>query len=139
MFKKTLLTIWILFLTFTFNTAYAVECSGINPETIEAAQILCPIQRVFNAIILLAGIFLAIMVLWGAQKLALSFGNPDKLKSAVDTWKFALLGFLIIVGAISIYSIIRTALGIGGFVGPQEIFDSISSEIQSLLDTFVLK
>lgn len=119
--------------------AYAADCTNLGSADVKASQILCPVYRLFNAAVLLGGIGLVIFIAIGAIKMGLAFGSPDKLNQATATWSHALIGFFIIVGAVSIYLIITTSLGVDTFGGFAAIKATFDGYIQELLQTFVIK
>lgn len=131
---STLVFTAVLF--FNFNTAYAaghcIDNLGDAPPSLD--QLLCPIVRVFNTMILLVGAVLIIMIIYGAIKLALSLGDPKGFESARATWLYAAIGLGIILGFWGIFTIIINRLNLGGtYTGPMDPFTKAMEGIQALL------
>lgn len=113
--KSYVITI-VLLSTIIFPTStYAIDCnlgSPENPGVPTVEQLICPVARLLNAAMLLAGVALAIMIAFGAIKMALSFGDPKGYQASTRTLIFALIGFLIVIGALTILTIINRTFGL---------------------------
>lgn len=129
--------------TLNLNNAYAaVDCNasgsliGDEPPSLE--MLVCPIVRVFNMIILLVGVVLIIMIIYGAIKLALSLGDPKGLESAKATWVHAGIGLGIVLGFWGILTILMNRFGITnatrGFTSPMDPFNKAGDGITNLLE-----
>lgn len=129
-------------LAFNLNNAYAAPaCSGSligtagNDDPPSLEMLLCPVIRVFNAIILLVGVVLIIMIIYGAIKLALSLGDPKGLESAKATWVHAGIGLGIVLGFWGVLSIIMNRFNIiGYYADPMAPFNAASDGITRLLE-----
>ncbi len=143
-FRRNLLKIAITILVFSvvfafnFNSAYAApDCGGslIGDVPPSLEMILCPIIRVFNAIILLVGAALVIMIIYGAIKLALSLGDPKGLESAKATWVHAGIGLGIVLGFWGVLTILMNRFNmIGYYANPMAPFNAASDGITALLE-----
>lgn len=135
--------IFKIFLSITFISlllsvgspkAYALTCEGFgdNPPGLE--QIVCPIARVVNVMLLSAGAVLIIMILWGGFKLATALGDPKGFQAATSTWVHAVVGFLIVVGAIAFLGIITKMLGWEfDFASPFEVIQTAIKDFATKL------
>lgn len=115
----------------------AIDCSDIITGTSEGAdpptlaQIVCPFARVLNIAILAAGAVFVLMLLYGGIKLTLALGDPKGYEGAKNTMTWALLGFLVIIGAVAILFIATRLFGIQfDITNP---FALIAEEIQTLV------
>ncbi len=129
--SKFLITL-ALVVSIAFTTspkAYAYTCSAVDddsgPPGIE--ELVCPFARVINVLLFASGAVLILMILWGGFKLAMSLGDPKGFQAATSTWSHALAGFLIVVFALTILSILTRMLG-WEFESPfQRIYDALLS------------
>ena len=68
------------------------------------------LEVVFGNLVFMAAIFIVfvlfIMFLVGSFQYLTSFGNPEKVKKAQGTFKFALIGFFLFLGSYLILNII---------------------------------
>jgi hypothetical protein len=135
--EKLFIIIAVLSLSFNFNVTYAVSCGALTGEN--PSELLCPLYRLFNAAVLLAGLGIVVMIAIGAIKMGMSFGSPDKLSAANEVWKHALYGFLVVVGVVAIYTIVSSIFGITVFGSMDDIIAKFDSSFQELLSTYVIK
>jgi hypothetical protein len=140
---KILLTSFIFLIIMILGAVYsqpvaALDCTtpltggeaSAGPPTL--AQVLCPIIRVVNIAILGAGAIFVLMLLYGGVKLTLALGDPKGFEGAKNTITWAVIGFLIIIGVISILFIASRLFGIQfDFTNP---FGLIANEIQILVN-----
>ncbi len=71
------------------------------------------IIEVFIALALIAACFLCLLfIIWGGITFILSAGNEDKVKKAVHTIRYAIIGLLFTFAAFFIVSIMSRVLGI---------------------------
>jgi hypothetical protein len=132
------LLVFFLFIGFSHN-AYALSIAGCDVASNSGApspdQILCPVVRIFNILLLISGVALATFIGYGAIKLSASLGDPKAYEGAVRTFQFAIIGFFIVVGSFAILFILdKTIFGEAmGFSSPQDIFNAIGQNINQLL------
>ncbi len=126
-FKSLVIYTLLIATLFSGSTAFAQEkyCTTYDPENPTPVNIMCPIVRTFNIFIWVVGGVLAIMIGYGAIKLAMSWGTPQGMMGATFTWTWAFVGFLVIVGFFAMFLIFSSALGISPFSTPDEIFQKI--------------
>lgn len=113
--------------------AYAVDCS-YNPNTSteiapDPAEIVCPVVRVVNIFLLSSGAILIIMLLFGGVKLAMAHGDPKGYQAATGTWTMALVGFFVVVGAITLLTVVGKLIG-WTYADP---FTSLQTAIRELM------
>ncbi len=96
----------------TFNSSF-IYAAGINEWgtcVVDGVPTLKCLEVVFGKIIFMASSFIVfvlfIMFLVGSFQYLTSFGNPEKVKKARGTFKFALIGFILSVGSFLILNII---------------------------------
>jgi uncharacterized membrane protein YedE/YeeE len=75
-------------------------------------QIICPIARVVNILLFAVGAVVVIMLVIGALKMALAFGDPKGLKGAITTWQYVAIGGAIVVGVFAIVYVISNLFGV---------------------------
>lgn len=95
-----------------FNSS-SVYAAGINEWgdcVVDGVPTLKCLEVVFENIIFMASSFIVfvlfIMFLVGSFQYLTSFGNPERVKKARGTFKFALIGFILFVGSFLILNII---------------------------------
>lgn len=114
----TIVTLFLFSAVFARNT-YAInyDCSQLTSEIASGEApsplaMVCIAARVLNIIVLVVGIALVVMILWGALKMSTALGDPKGVKGGHDTWTYAAIGAGIVVGVFAIYSIIAQILGL---------------------------
>ncbi|PID87313.1 hypothetical protein CSB07_02100 [Candidatus Gracilibacteria bacterium] len=82
---------------------------------------------VISLFVLVAGILSIIFILWGGVLLILSGGKEDKIKPAINTIRYAILGIIITVITIFIFPILGRLLGldVDKYAQPKRIFEKI--------------
>lgn len=85
-----------------------------------------------SLIVLFAGIFSIMYILWGGVLLILSWGKDDKIKPAINSIRYALIGLWVIVLSIFVFPKLAWLLGldVSKYSSPDKIF----SEIKNLWD-----
>lgn len=140
---KVLPTILVFFLLFNVvgnvNTAHAFFSSDCNVGSAGSGapypgDIICPLIRIVNLLILVAGVGLAVFIGYGAIKLSASTGDPKAYEASLRTFWFAIIGFFVVVGSFALLFILDTTLGLGlGFSTPGEMVDRIRTSFDELL------
>lgn len=110
----------IVFSFLLFNMVFAfaqVNCSQLDSdiasgEAPNPVNFVCVVGRVINVLVLVAGLGLVYMILWGALKLSMSQGDPKGYIGAQNTWFYAFVGFLIVTGFFAIYTILAQIIGL---------------------------
>lgn len=91
-------------------THAAVDCSrGVEDPNV--SSLICPIMRVVNIVAYVVGTVFIIMILWGAFKLSLAWGDPKSYASAISTWYWVVIGFGVVVGFYAFANIVATVFG----------------------------
>ncbi|MFC1622294.1 hypothetical protein ACFL13_02870 [Patescibacteria group bacterium] len=123
--KTSLISIFLV-ASMSLIPAHAGYCDTYNnADEPSPADIFCPILKIVNLVVTVAGVLLVIMVVFGGIKLAMSFGDPKGLAGATLSWTWVVIGFFIVVGFFAIYVIIVNLLGIPGFNTPDAIFQQL--------------
>lgn len=80
-----------------------------------------------SLIVLFAGIFSILYILWGGILLILSGGKDDKIKPAINSIRYALIGLWVIVLSIFVFPKIAGLLGldVSKYSSPDKIFREI--------------
>jgi len=136
-FNKKLVSLLILVSTlFFYNVAFAqIDCNipvtGDDAAAPRISQIVCPFARLMNLMILVVGAIFVIIALYGAIKIATSWGDPKALQVSQQTWWHAIAGLAIVLGFFAIVLIILNILGITSYRSPGEAFGSIVNELKN--------
>lgn len=69
------------------------------------------LSQILQLIILLAGLMLLVMLLWGGIQWISSGGDKGKLETARNRMLHAILGMIVLAAGIAIFSLIQTFLG----------------------------
>jgi hypothetical protein len=80
-------------------------------EPPDLIELLIVVARVFNILVFSAGVVFVAMLFLSAYKFSISQGDPKGIEGAKKTLTHALIGFLIVVGAYSLLSLIVASLG----------------------------
>lgn len=86
-----------------------------SPSIVEAAQnynILEIINRGFAYAIIIAGLLSIIFIFFGGFSFILSGGAEDKIKSAVSTIRYAIIGLIVTILAVVIVGTVGKAMGL---------------------------
>lgn len=139
-FTKYITTLLLIF-TLSLNNTYALDCnldpnnnnSGSVPTT---EQILCPILKGINVAIILAGVTFIVMLGYAVVKLALSLGDPKGFQLSQRAAAFAVIGFIIVLGAFTIISIISNTFGLGLTFDITTIIETKLNDMLTFLCTY---
>lgn len=101
-----------------------------GPDVLNSNYELSDIVRVGIALVVLVSGFLAVLfIIWGGVMLILSGGKDEKVKTAVNSIRFAVLGIIVIT--ISLFLLPKIGdmlwLNVSQYVDPQEIFQTIQN------------
>jgi len=82
---------------------------------------------VISLFVLAAGIFSIVFILWWGLLLILSWGKDDKIKPAINTIRYAVIGIIVTVAIIFIFPIFWRLLGLDveKYAEPKRIFQKI--------------
>ena len=85
------------------------------------------ILLVISLFVLAAWIFSIIFILWWGLLLILSWGKDDKIKPAINTIRYAVIGIIVTVFTIFIFPILGRLLGLDveKYAEPKRIFEKI--------------
>ena len=104
--------------------------TGSSTTIIEAAQnyqIIEIINKGFAYAILVAGFLCVIFIFIGGISFILSGGAEDKIKKAVSTIRYAIIGLIITILAVVIVQAVGKAIGLDivKYIEPKAIYDTI--------------
>lgn len=125
---------------FTINASFC----DITPTGVASApdlvQIVCPILRVYNFLILASGVVLIGMIAIGGIRLSMSLGDPKGFQSASRTWTFTLWGVGLVLGSFLILRILNATLGLGlNFASPIQVFNAFTCKLWRFLDAMLIE
>lgn len=124
-----------------FEIAHAAGSSAFDPNS---AYELEDIIRVGIALlVLVSGLLSVLFIIWGGVMLILSGGKDEKVKPAINSIRYAVLGIVLIIVAIFAAPKLGDLLGlnVSRYVSPSTIFSTIqdlSGKIFGKKDTFEL-
>tara|TARA_B100000315_G_scaffold216806_1_gene216970 strand:- start:76 stop:453 length:378 start_codon:yes stop_codon:yes gene_type:complete len=103
---------------------------GDASSIIDAAEqfdILEIINRGIAYAIIIAGFLSVVFIFFGGISFILSGGQEDKIKQAVSTIRYAIIGLIVTVLAIVIVGLVGRALGLDiiHYLNPSDIFDTV--------------
>ncbi|MDD2908069.1 MAG: hypothetical protein PHH98_05525 [Candidatus Gracilibacteria bacterium] len=107
------------------ETAYAIETgAAILGDNMEFGDFVLLAISMF---VLSAGIFSILFILWGGLLLILSGGKDDKIKPAINTIRYAVIGIIVTVFTIFVFPILGRLLGLDveKYAEPKKIFQKI--------------
>lgn len=100
--------------------------TGGGGNSISPAEILCPLVRVFNLLVIVSVIIAIIYVGYGGIKASMALGDAKGYAAAKQTWIYALYGMGVVLLFFVIILIMDRLLGIGIIQnGPVALLDRI--------------
>lgn len=110
---------------FSFVQSASAAGAIIDPSgNYSAADII----RVWvSLVVLVAGLCSILFIVWGWLMLILSGGKDEKVKPAINSIRYAVIGIIVIVIAIFVAPKVSEMLGLGThqYLSPQNIFNTI--------------
>lgn len=105
-------------------------------DAAENFDILEIINRGIAYAIIVAGFLSVVFIFLGGISFILSGGQEDKIKQAVSTIRYAIIGLIVTVLAIVIVGVVGQALGINiiQYLNPGDIFDTVRNITSSAGD-----
>lgn len=106
--------------------------AGDSSTIVEAAQnyeILEIINRFLAYAIIIAGFLSVVFIFWGGISFILSGGQEEKIKSAVGTIRYAIIGLIITILATVIIGTVGKAMGLDiiKYINFGDIIDTITN------------
>jgi hypothetical protein len=86
-------------------------------------------------VFIIAFVLSVVFIFYGGISFILSGGKDDKIKKAVSTIRYAIIGLIVTLLAVTIISIIGKIFNFN-FIGDIINFNQIFSDIQSIINTF---
>jgi hypothetical protein len=82
-----------------------------------------------SLVVLVAGLCSILFIVWGGLMLILSGGKDEKVKPAINSIRYAVIGIIVIVIAIFVAPKVSEMLGLGThqYLSPQNIFSTIKT------------
>lgn len=128
-----------LFFTFGYDCSILTQDveQGSSPASTLGAPdpraLVCIIARVINVFVGVGMVVFIYMILFGALKLSMAQGDPKGYVGAQNTWFYALIGLLIVVGFFGVYLIAANTLGLPT-PGPNLFLDRIEEGIAGFME-----
>jgi hypothetical protein len=119
--------------------ALAYDCEGILRPDLEEGNapspvaIVCVVGRLLNIALLFVGLVFIAVIAFSAWKLSLAFGDPKGFQGARNTWTYAVLGGLIVVGVFAVSLILANFFGIPGIITPQFLVERLETGLIDLM------
>ncbi|MFK7779538.1 MAG: hypothetical protein QM490_00085 [Candidatus Gracilibacteria bacterium] len=107
------------------ETTYALDQGGaILGASMDFGEFILLAISLF---VLASGIFSIVFILWGGLLLILSGGKDEKIKPAINTIRYAVIGIVVTVLTIFIFPILGRLLGLDveKYAEPKRIFEKI--------------
>ncbi len=104
--------------------------NAATPDLVTTAYELSDVIRISIALVVLVSGFMAVIfIIWWGVMLILSGGKDEKVKPAVNSIRFAVLGIIVIIIALFVTPKIGDMLGlkVSKYVDPKEIFSTIQT------------
>ncbi len=108
-----------------YSTVYAIsETGSIFEAKMDFGEFILLVISLF---VLAAGMLSILFILWGGLLLILSGGKDDKIKPAINTIRFAVIGVVVTVMTIFLFPVFGRLLGLDveKYAKPQRIFEKI--------------
>ncbi|MDD2871926.1 MAG: hypothetical protein PHS49_08115 [Candidatus Gracilibacteria bacterium] len=108
-----------------FETAYALgETTSIFGTSITFGDFILLAISIF---VLFSGVFSIVFILWGGLLLILSGDKYDKIKLAINTIQYSVIGIVVTVLTIFLFPILGRLLGLDveQYAQPKRIFEKI--------------
>jgi len=108
-----------------YSTVYAVnETGSIFEARMDFGEFVLLAISLF---VLAAGLLSILFILWWGLLLILSWGKDDKIKPAINTIRFAVIGVVVTVLTIFLFPVFWRILGLDveKYAKPQRIFEKI--------------
>jgi hypothetical protein len=137
--------ITFIFLAFNLFFTFGYDCSILTTDVEQGSSadaaigapdpraMVCIIARVINVFVGVGAVAFVYMILFGAFKLSMAQGDPKGYIGAQNTWFYALIGFLIVVGFFSVYLILANTLGLPT-PGPNLFLNRIEEGIAGFME-----
>lgn len=108
-----------------YSTVYAInEAGSIFEAKMDFGEFILLVISLF---VLASGLLSILFILWGGLLLILSGGKDDKIKPAINTIRFAVIGVIVTVMTIFLFPVFGRLLGLDveRYAKPQRIFEKI--------------
>lgn len=104
--------------------------------TVDNGNIIELVNRLIAYALIVAGFLSVVYIFWGGISFILSGGEEGKIKSAVSTIRYAIIGLVVTIGAVIIVNFVGRFVGLNtiqylSFSEIVEVFQSISDDLRS--------
>ena len=116
------------------DIAFATDLAFDNQKTYELEDII----RVGIAlVVLVSGLLSVLFIIWGGVMLILSGGKDEKVKPAINSIRYAVLGIILIIVSIFAAPKLGDLLGlnVSSYVSPKTVFSTIQDLSNKLFGT----
>ncbi len=112
---------------FWFNECMIDDDTSSIIDAAEQFDVLEIINRGIAYAIIIAGFLSVVFIFLGGISFILSGGQEDKIKQAVSTIRYAIIGLIVTVMAIVIVGLVGRALGLDiiHYLNPSDIFETV--------------
>lgn len=112
-------------ISFTFIPVATAAGSVLNSSDAYTASDI--IRVGVSLVVLVAGLCAILFIVWGGLMLILSGGKDEKVKPAINSIRYAVIGIIVIVIAIFVAPKVSEMLWLGTheYLSPKSIFDTI--------------
>lgn len=109
-------------------------------DTAESASVIDLINQLIAFAIIIAGLLSFVFVFWGGIRFILSGGEDEKIKEAVSTIRFAIIGLIFTMASVIIVNVVGRVVGINTvkYLNIQQIIqtiDNITTDLQGSSST----
>lgn len=111
----------------SFNIIPVATAAGSVLNSSDAYTASDIIRVGVSLVVLVAGLCAILFIVWGGLMLILSGGKDEKVKPAINSIRYAVIGIIVIVIAIFVAPKVSEMLGLGthDYLSPKSIFDTI--------------
>lgn len=113
----------------------AVTTTGQVPNVIQESNPFILINRGIAWVIIVSFLLSIFFIFYGGISFILSGGKEDKIKKAIGTIRYAIIGLVVTLLAVTIISIIGRLFNYN-FIGDLINFNQIFSDIQNIVGSF---
>lgn len=111
---------------------YAAGCQISGDDAPTPSDAACILGRIFNIGFLVVGIIAIAILAYGAIKAATAFGDPKGLAGAHQTWLYGFIGFIIVVFAGALLTMIGNLFGLE--LVPNDLIIGLGTRLDELFE-----
>lgn len=95
---------------FAFSLPFLARAEDAFPDPLQGATLDSIFSRILSGLVMLGGLAVTVVIIWGAYILMFSEGNPKKIETAKKTILYAVVGYGILLLAGAVRLVIEDAL-----------------------------